>query len=169
VRLIRQHQELSHECFLLEIATSNKTEATSSGEESVAGQTKRSSSSEEKKEQLGMDAITIIWYLTTFTALIGFFVVMACTENGCGRRQLIKPPEATCPPTPCPSYKHFAPPSYDSVMKKYKTPKVFIVPVHENASSFFSQPTALSDSGNDHSAAIVTNADIEKGEVITVR
>lgn len=91
---------------------------------------------ENSPDTLGMDSLTIIWYLTTFTALLGFFVVMACTENSCGRARSSKPDEnvRTCPPTPCPSYKNFAPPSYDTVMKKYRNPQVFIVPVHENNS-----------------------------------
>jgi hypothetical protein len=88
-----------------------------------------------------MDTVTIIWYLTTFTALFIFFVVMACTDNSCGRRRNVKPAETrTSPPTPCPSYKNFAPPSYGSVMKKLKDQKVFIVPVHEGNNNFFSNP-----------------------------
>lgn len=94
-----------------------------------------------KEEPLGMDSLTIIWYLTTFIALLGFFIVMACTENSCARRQSAKPTENNLkPPSPCPSYKQFAPPSYDTVMKKYKNPRVFIVPVHEN-NNFFNQTT----------------------------
>lgn len=109
-------------------------------------------------EPLGMDSLTIIWYLTTFTALFGFFVVMACTEKACTRARGSKPPETrTCPPTPCPSYKNFAPPSYDTVMKKLKNERVFIVPVHEN-NNFFNQTD-----NSPPSYQVTTLADIEKG------
>lgn len=112
------------------------------------------------EEPLGMDSLTLIWYLTTFTALLGFFVVMACTEKSCARGRDAKPPEArTCPPTPCPSYKNFAPPSYDTVMKKYKNQRVFIVPVHDN--SIFS-PNASGESIQ-HQVITTTTVDIEKG------
>lgn len=117
------------------------------------------------EEPLGMDSLTIIWYLTTFTALLGFFVVMACTENQCGRRRDLKPPETrTCPPTPCPSYKHFAPPSYDTVMKKYKNQRVFIVPVHEN-NIFFNQTS--SDNSSQHQSTTIS-IEIEKSGEVTV-
>lgn len=92
-------------------------------------------------EELGMDTVTLIWYLTTFTALFGFFIVMACTENTCSQRRNQKPAETRNPtPSPCPSYKHFAPPTYASVMKKIHDPKVFIVPVHEGSNNFFTDP-----------------------------
>lgn len=57
-----------------------------------------------KPSPLTMDLLSIIWYLTTLVALIGFFIVMACTENGCGRNRS-KPDESriTRPPTPAPS------------------------------------------------------------------
>lgn len=97
-----------------------------------------------------MDTVTLIWYLTTFTALLGFFIVMACTENTCNRRSNAKPAERrNATPSPCPSYKHFAPPTYASVMKKFKDPKVFIVPVHEGNNSFFTNPV---DIQNQHDA-----------------
>ncbi|CRL05822.1 CLUMA_CG018849, isoform A [Clunio marinus] len=118
------------------------------------------------EEGLGMDSLTIIWYLTTFTALFGFFIVMACTEKTCGRNAP-KPTERTCPPTPCPSYKHFAPPSYDSVMKKYKNPRVFIVPVHEN-NNFFNQGVTDNNIQNPVSAT-TTIVDIEKPEEIATQ
>lgn len=79
-----------------------------------------------------MDLITIIWYFSTFIALVAFFVVMACSENHCGRAPKPPPPVLTPPPTPAPSYREFAPPGYDTVMKKNKQNRIFIVPVHEN-------------------------------------
>lgn len=113
--------------------------------------------SSDDDEPMGMDSLTIIWYLTTFTALLGFFIVMACTEKSCSRAQDSKPPETrTCPPTPCPSYKNFAPPSYDTVMRKYKSERVFIVPVHEN-NNFFTRCDVQPP----------TSVDIEKGIEIT--
>lgn len=121
-------------------------------------------------EPLGMDSLTLIWYLTTFTCLLGFFVVMACTEKSCHGSRESKPQETgTCPPTPCPSYKNFAPPSYESVMDKFNNQRIFIVPVHDN-SSFINQ-SLTSDSSLDISvqpAAISIRVDVEKGEVITV-
>lgn len=122
-----------------------------------------------------MDSLTIIWYLTTFIALLGFFIVMACTENSCARRQSRKPAENNLkPPSPCPSYKNFAPPSYDTVMKKYKNPRVFIVPVHEN-NSFFNQtsptssPTSLTipqrEINSNQPKPNSISVDVEKGEI----
>jgi hypothetical protein len=117
----------------------------------------------DEDEELGMDTLTIIWYLTTFTALFGFFIVMACTDNTCNRRQTTKPAETHNPtPSPCPSYKQFAPPSYGSVMKKLKEQKIYIVPVHESNNNFFNNPGTMS-------AAVASNVDIEKNnETITV-
>lgn len=76
-----------------------------------------------------MDVITIVWYFSTFIALVAFFVVMVCSDKYC-TRSAAKPEEAviTSPPTPAPSYREFAPPSYDSVMKKHKS-RVFIIPM----------------------------------------
>lgn len=130
----------------------------------------------------GMDVVTMIWYLTTFSALVGFFIVMACTENSCGRRAEAKPIEntRTSPPTPSPSYKQFAPPSYDTVMNKYKN-RIFIVPMGDE-NNFFSPPTTSTNGNTSSSDEIpnpilspiiltVTNVndDIEKIEVISVR
>jgi hypothetical protein len=138
----------------------------SDSEENLRKQPRLFRSDSESDEPLGMDSLTIIWYLTTFTALLGFFVVMACTENACGRRRDSKPPEnqRTCPPTPCPSYKHFAPPSYDTVMKKYKNQRIFIVPVHEN-NNFFNQSQSEISVQQVTSTCVV----IEKSSEITVR
>lgn len=79
-----------------------------------------------------MDVLTIVWYFSTFLLLILFFVVMVCSDNVCNRRQN-KPEDIviTAPPTPAPSYREFAPPGYDTVMKKYKN-RIFIVPVENS-------------------------------------
>ncbi|ETN66391.1 hypothetical protein AND_001823 [Anopheles darlingi] len=75
-----------------------------------------------------MDAITIIWYLATFIALISFFLVMACADrNRCRSRKPVDP-EMTPPPTPAPSYRLFAPPSYDSLEFDKDTDSIFIIP-----------------------------------------
>ncbi|XP_035792671.1 uncharacterized protein LOC118466912 isoform X2 [Anopheles albimanus] len=75
-----------------------------------------------------MDAITIIWYLATFIALISFFLVMACADrNRCRSRKPVDP-EVTPPPTPAPSYRLFAPPSYDSLELDKDTDSIFIIP-----------------------------------------
>lgn len=121
-----------------------------------------------KEEPLGMDSLTIIWYLTTFIALLGFFIVMACTENSCARRQSVKPTESSLkPPSPCPSYKQFAPPSYDTVMKKYKNPRVFIVPVHEN-NNFFNQTTSPTTSPTSPPQRETNNSNLSKPNTIIV-
>ncbi|XP_050092537.1 uncharacterized protein LOC126575731 [Anopheles aquasalis] len=75
-----------------------------------------------------MDAITIIWYVATFIALISFFLVMACADrNRCRSRKPVDP-EVTPPPTPAPSYRFFAPPSYDSLEFDKDTDSIFIIP-----------------------------------------
>lgn len=92
---------------------------------------------------------------------------MACTENSCQQRTT-KPPDArTSPPTPCPSYKNFAPPSYGSVMKKLKNQKVFIVPVHEGGdNNFFSNPLQNETASQAPTTPVANqvNVDIEKNE-----
>ncbi|XP_065081938.1 uncharacterized protein LOC135704417 [Ochlerotatus camptorhynchus] len=81
-----------------------------------------------------MDLITIIWYVATLIALISFFVVMACADTN--RCFTPKPPdvETPVPPTPAPSYRLFAPPSYESVIDK-RSDSIFIIPVHNSSSS----------------------------------
>lgn len=141
----------------------NQTEAESEVEEKTKKPRLLSTSS---GEPLGMDSLTIIWYLTTFTCLLGFFVVMACTEKSCHRSRESKPQETgSCPPTPCPSYKNFAPPSYESVMDTFNNQRIFIVPVHDN-NSFINQ--SLSTDSSPQPATVSTRVDVEKGEVITV-
>lgn len=81
-----------------------------------------------------MDLITIIWYVATLIALISFFVVMACADtNKCFTP---KPPdvETPVPPTPAPSYRLFAPPSYESVIEK-RPDSIFIIPIHNSCNS----------------------------------
>lgn len=98
---------------------------------------------------------------------------MACTENSCQRRRTPKPADArsTSPPTPCPSYKkEWAPPSYDTVMKKLKDQKIFIVPVHDGDNNFFTNPndtvTTSSTTPSPQLPPIInqTSIDIEKNE-----
>lgn len=86
-----------------------------------------------------MDLITIIWYFSTFLLLILFFIVMVCSDNVCNRRRQNKPEDIaiTAPPTPAPSYREFAPPGYDTVMKKYKN-RIHILP-NSNEPGIFSQ------------------------------
>lgn len=81
-----------------------------------------------------MDLITIIWYVATLIALVSFFVVMACADTN--RCFAPKPPEveAPVPPTPAPSYRLFAPPSYESVIEK-RPESIFIIPVHHSSDS----------------------------------
>ena len=75
-----------------------------------------------------MDVITIIWYFSTFIALVAFFVVMVCSDKYCTRGSKPEETVVSVPSTPAPSYREFAPPSYDSVMKKHKS-RVFIIPM----------------------------------------
>ncbi|XP_052563813.1 uncharacterized protein LOC128092863 [Culex pipiens pallens] len=76
-----------------------------------------------------MDLITVIWYVATLIALISFFVVMACADST--RCFSTKPPdeEIPPPPTPAPSYRLFAPPSYESVIAA-KQNNIFIISVN---------------------------------------
>uniref|UniRef100_A0A182HNV4 Uncharacterized protein n=1 Tax=Anopheles arabiensis TaxID=7173 RepID=A0A182HNV4_ANOAR len=75
-----------------------------------------------------MDAITIVWYLATFIALISFFLVMACADHNRCRSRKPSSSELTPPPTPAPSYHHFAPPSYDSLVFEKDNDSIFIIP-----------------------------------------
>lgn len=73
-----------------------------------------------------MDILTVVWYFSTFLVLIAFFAVMACSDSHCGRTRKPEIPAITPPPTPAPSYREFAPPSYDSVANG-----IFIISVNE--------------------------------------
>ncbi|XP_058833978.1 uncharacterized protein LOC131691510 [Topomyia yanbarensis] len=79
-----------------------------------------------------MDIITIIWYVATLVVLISFFVVMACADTS--RCLSNKPPDAETPvpPTPAPSYRLFAPPTYESVIEKGPD-SIFVIPANSNA------------------------------------
>lgn len=93
-----------------------------------------------------MDLITIVWYVATLIALISFFVVMACADtNKCFTP---KPPdvEIPVPPTPAPSYRLFAPPSYESVIEK-RPDSIFVIPIENNGRERFTDDlvTNLSD------------------------
>ncbi|XP_053665126.1 uncharacterized protein LOC128714275 [Anopheles marshallii] len=75
-----------------------------------------------------MDAITIVWYLATFIALVSFFLVMACADrNRCGTRKPATE-ELQPPPTPAPSYRLFAPPSYDTLEFEKDNDSIYIIP-----------------------------------------
>lgn len=80
-----------------------------------------------------MDAITIVWYVSTFLALVAFFSLMACSDRKCGRRAMDQSndDQLQAPPSPAPSYSKFAPPSYETVFKKpfSSTATVFVVQV----------------------------------------
>jgi hypothetical protein len=97
-----------------------------------------------------MDLITIVWYFSTFFALIAFFIYMACADK-CHRR---KPAVVARPVTPAPSYKNFAPPSYDTAIKKMKSTRVFIVPIHGERNVFSNETVADSPRGH-------TDVDVE--------
>uniref|UniRef100_A0A182QCC6 Uncharacterized protein n=1 Tax=Anopheles farauti TaxID=69004 RepID=A0A182QCC6_9DIPT len=75
-----------------------------------------------------MDAITLIWYLATFIALISFFLVMACADRNRCRNNKPSAEQLTAPPTPAPSYRQFAPPSYDTLVFEKDNDSIFIIP-----------------------------------------
>lgn len=91
-----------------------------------------------------MDILTVVWYFSTFLVLVAFFAVMACSDSHCGRTRKPEIPAITPPPTPAPSYREFAPPSYDSA--------IFIISLNEkeapsnNIISAPPQTNGLSDS-----------------------
>ncbi|KFB52966.1 AGAP005241-PA-like protein [Anopheles sinensis] len=80
------------------------------------------------KETPIMDAITIVWYLATFIALISFFLVMACADRNRCRSRKPAQEELTPPPTPAPSYRQFAPPNYDTLVFEKDNDSIFIIP-----------------------------------------
>uniref|UniRef100_A0A182RV11 Uncharacterized protein n=1 Tax=Anopheles funestus TaxID=62324 RepID=A0A182RV11_ANOFN len=89
-----------------------------------------------------MDAITIVWYLATFIALISFFLVMACADrNRCGTRKPATE-ELAPPPTPAPSYRLFAPPSYDTLEFEKDNDSIFIIPYDSRIDSDHHQQNA---------------------------
>lgn len=73
-----------------------------------------------------MDILTVVWYFSTFLVLVAFFAVMACSDSHCGRTRKPEVPALTPPPTPAPSYREFAPPSYEDL-----TDGIFIISVDE--------------------------------------
>lgn len=75
-----------------------------------------------------MDILTVVWYFSTFLVLVAFFAIMACSDSHCGRTRKPEVPVLTPPPTPAPSYREFAPPSYESV-----TNGIFIISVDEKS------------------------------------
>lgn len=94
-----------------------------------------------------MDILTVVWYFSTFLVLVAFFAVMACSDSHCGRTRKPEVPALTPPPTPAPSYREFAPPSYDSVANG-----IFIISLNEktnigaSSQSISAQPASgLSD------------------------
>lgn len=103
-----------------------------------------------------MDLITIIWYFSTFLLLILFFVVMVCSDNVCNRRRS-KPEDipVIAPPTPAPSYREFAPPGYDTVMKKYKN-RIYIVPLEDSNEPGIFQPAMVAPVTSSFSSPAVT-------------
>lgn len=79
---------------------------------------------------INMDILTVVWYFSTFLVLVAFFAVMACSDSHCGRTRKPEIPALTPPPTPAPSYREFAPPSYDSVANG-----IFIISLNEKTNT----------------------------------
>lgn len=72
-----------------------------------------------------MNYLSIIWYITTALAIVGFFVVMNFKDTSASNTAEPETPQSL---TPSPSYKNFAPPSYESVFTK----EIFIISIDEN-------------------------------------
>ncbi|XP_017087029.2 uncharacterized protein [Drosophila bipectinata] len=97
--------------------------------------------------QTAMDVITIVWYVATFLALAAFFMLMACSDRRC--RDMRRRPAGgqsteglRAPPTPSPSYSEFAPPSYDTVIKRQHAAKtsVFVIPFNSKGGELSAPP-----------------------------
>jgi hypothetical protein len=89
-----------------------------------------------------MDLFIIVWQTVTFIGLIMFFIYIACAVT---YHKHIEPEAIEQPVTPTPSYKNFAPPSYDTVCKKTKSSShLFIVSVH--GARNMSSPQSLAES-----------------------
>jgi hypothetical protein len=63
-----------------------------------------------------MDIITIVWQISTFIALIVFFVYLACAAMAFKKHKV--PAVIEQPAEPPPSYLNFAPPSYATVTER---------------------------------------------------
>ncbi|XP_052859629.1 uncharacterized protein LOC128266879 [Anopheles cruzii] len=127
-----------------------------------------------------MDAVTIVWYVATFIALISFFLVMACADrNRCRSRKPANEP--TPPPTPAPSYRQFAPPSYDSLDLEKDTDSIFIIPYDNHSVSdqqhtlasnleyvMEQQPSSNREPSNDITSTSHTSAPAEVSSVVEV-
>lgn len=115
-----------------------------------------------------MDLITIIWYVATLIALISFFVVMACTDTNKCITPKPEDIEAPVPPTPAPSYRLFAPPSYDSVIDK-ESDSIFVIPIPDSRGQFSEDlVTNLPDVMQPEESSSNTERNIERQLSITV-
>lgn len=94
-----------------------------------------------------MDILTVVWYFSTFLVLVAFFAVMACSDSHCGRTRKPEVPTLTPPPTPAPSYREFAPPSYDTVMNSLKD-GIFIISLNEKTNIQTNPNTIRTDSAS---------------------
>lgn len=97
---------------------------------------------EPTEEPTSLDSWSVVWYIASFGGLIGFFLIISCSEWCCRKnrspssaypRSSSSPVPSIVAETPPPSYDHFAPPSYDSLSGR-TTEKgefdVYVVPVH---------------------------------------
>lgn len=90
------------------------------------------------------DSWSVVWYIASFGGLIGFFLVVSCSEWCCRKhirdsQPRTSPAAATSVPSspsesPPPAYDLFAPPSYDSLTSSPNNEKreydIYVVPVH---------------------------------------
>lgn len=83
-----------------------------------------------------MENLATLWYTLSFFALVMIFILVACYEAHCATRNTIYDrrrrrrineihlPIPIKPISPSPSYSQFAPPSYDTVIRKTE---IFII------------------------------------------
>ncbi|GJQ75486.1 hypothetical protein Trydic_g17573 [Trypoxylus dichotomus] len=91
------------------------------------------------------DSWSVVWYIASFGGLIGFFLVVSCSEWCCRkhirdnqvRRSAVPSVPAstsTVSESPPPAYDLFAPPSYESLSSSPNNEKheydIYVVPVH---------------------------------------
>lgn len=91
------------------------------------------------------DSWSVVWYIASFGGLIGFFLVVSCSEWCCRKhirenqssRRTPEPPSSRSASThtesPPPAYDLFAPPSYESLSPSSNEKHeydIYVVPVH---------------------------------------
>ncbi|KAI4461293.1 hypothetical protein MML48_5g00021347 [Holotrichia oblita] len=96
-------------------------------------------------EEETFDSWSVVWYIASFGGLIGFFLVVSCSEWCCRKHirenqssqrstdQSLSRSASTHTESPPPAYDLFAPPSYDSLAPSSNEKHeydIYVVPVH---------------------------------------